>query len=146
MRSFSKISSNQLHSQTVRGRELNLLEKVHHTNHVSCFTCHYFYHIFSSSYKVLQLVGGGSVINGETPSSFLVMISGRSETLVLQLMVNSKHIEWIITHNLLIHIFIFIILFVSRLLPDDNNMSVNRWIYECMPLNLEQGQCCFMLF
>ena len=42
--------------------------------HVSGVTCHHiFFSFFSSSFfidKVLVLVGGGSVINGATPSSF----------------------------------------------------------------------------
>ena len=53
-----------------------------HVSHVTCHmsrvTCHFFLLLLLLSFsffldKVLELIGGGSVINGATPSSFLGM-------------------------------------------------------------------------
>ena len=50
------------------------------TCHMSRVTCHmsrvtyiyiFFYFLFFFLYKLVELVGGGSVINGATPSSYL---------------------------------------------------------------------------
>ena len=79
--SFVKISSSNLHSQTIRVRKLKFGEKVHlpppvtsHLSHVMCHVscvnvmCTY---LFIFYYKVLKLVGWGSVINMGTLSSIL---------------------------------------------------------------------------
>ena len=60
--SFCSESSRQYLSQTVRDGELNFLGNVH----PPCVTCHMSSIIFSF-YKVVDLVGGGSVINGAYP-------------------------------------------------------------------------------
>ena len=77
-----EISSVHLHSQTVRARKLKFLEKVHlsppvmcKVSHVMCHVSHVTSHVshfwFFFVYKEVELVGGGSVINGAYPSSFL---------------------------------------------------------------------------
>ena len=71
--SFVEISSEHLPYQAVRAKELNfenwfaspICQVSHVTCNVSCVTCHIY---FPS--KVMKLVGGGSVINRATPSSF----------------------------------------------------------------------------
>ena len=84
--SFVKISSTNLHSVTVRARELKFWEKVHfpppvicHVSHVTCHvsrvTCHMSHvrcHMifFFFFYKFVKFVDRGSEINGATPSSF----------------------------------------------------------------------------
>ena len=57
-------SSVHLHSQNVRARKLTFLEKVYLPQPVMCHVSHY---------KVIELGGGGSVINRAyaTPSSLL---------------------------------------------------------------------------
>ena len=78
------IPAHACNCQTVRARELKFWMKVHlpqpfmcHVSHVmchmSCVTCHLWrvtYLFFFLSDKVVKLVGGGSVINGATLSSF----------------------------------------------------------------------------
>ena len=70
-----EISSEYLHSQIVRARELKLLKKVY-LPHLSCVTCHVSnvaYHVIFllCFYRLMKLVDGGSVINGANQSSFL---------------------------------------------------------------------------
>ena len=92
--SLVETSSEHLHSQTVRARKLKFWEKINlllpvmcHmscvTCHVSCVMCHVSLvqcHMSCvtkrkekkekrKKYKVVKLVGEGSVINGDTPSS-----------------------------------------------------------------------------
>ena len=79
-RSFVKESSKHLYSQTVKARELTLLEKVHLPPHIKCklthVTCHMSHDkcnmsrvLYNNSffYKVGDLVGGGFVINEAYP-------------------------------------------------------------------------------
>ena len=98
--SFSLQSSKHHNSQTVRARDLKFWDNVHHplcvtchmsrvifhvspvTRHVPHVMCHQF---FSSSLfldKVVELVAGGSVINGATPSSLLRLNPEPISTLV----------------------------------------------------------------
>ena len=80
--SFVKISSEHLHSQTRRARELKFWKKVHlpptpsgvicHMSHVMCQVSHVMCHMcffLSSSFsdKGVNIVGGGSVISGAYP-------------------------------------------------------------------------------
>ena len=68
--SFCTESSRHCPCQTIRARELKFGENVHP---LSCVTCQvssvtfFFLLLFSSFYKVMELVGGGSVINGAYP-------------------------------------------------------------------------------
>ena len=70
-----EISSEHIHSQTIRARDLKFWEKVHLPppvmRHMSCVTCH----------KVVKLVGGGFVINGAT--CLVLDHSGYSSSLLL---------------------------------------------------------------
>ena len=77
---FVEISSEHLLSQTVSARELKILEKVHlpqtcHVSHVTCRVSHVTipFCLFLFPDRVEKLVGGGSVINWATPSSFLLL-------------------------------------------------------------------------
>ena len=70
---FSSRYSTNLHSQAVRARELNFFDNVHlpppgtcHMSHVTCHVSHVTFSYFFF-YKVVKLVGGGSVINGAYP-------------------------------------------------------------------------------
>ena len=76
--SFVKISSKHPHLETLRVRDLNFLENVHlppsvmcHVSHVMCHmsgvACHIHFFLLLFSDKMLELVGGGSVINGAYP-------------------------------------------------------------------------------
>ena len=78
--SCSSKSSKYHKSQTIRAREPTFWENVHPPHHVTCYISHvtcymscvmcpvsYIYIYFD---KVMKLIGGGSVINGPTPSSF----------------------------------------------------------------------------
>ena len=91
-----EISSEHLHSKTVRTREPKFWEKVHfppfvtchvssvicHMSYITChmswFTCHmsdfccFFLLLFLD--EVVKLVGWGSAINGATPSSFVCFL------------------------------------------------------------------------
>ena len=78
--SIGEISSEYLHSKTLRAREQNFSEKVHLPPCVMYHMSHGKYHIsyvtkkFKSFIQIffVKLFNGGSVINGDTPSSFLV--------------------------------------------------------------------------
>ena len=76
---FVEIYSKQHNSQAVRSRELTFGENVHlptcvkfHVSHVTCHvsrvTCHMSFFFFD---KIVELVHGGSVINGPSPSSLV---------------------------------------------------------------------------
>ena len=75
---FYSKSSNYHKSQTERARELKLWENVHTLQHVTCHMSHVTCHMscvtchkcFLCVEKVVKLIGGGSVINEPTPSSF----------------------------------------------------------------------------
>ena len=87
--SFVKISSNHLHSQTIRARELTVWEKVHLPSPVSCVTCQVSHVTCQLSYvtkfdKVVRLVGGGSVINRAHPILFLVLLFSQYTSLILK--------------------------------------------------------------
>ena len=70
--SFVEISSENLHSQTGSARERQFWEKVHLPPpvifHMSCVMCHSSHVIFLQS---VEMSGGGSVINGASPSNCL---------------------------------------------------------------------------
>ena len=74
--SFSSKSLNHLHHQTVIARDLNLWDNVHHSLCVTCLMPGDMCYVISIPLchvkkfdKVLELVGGESVINRATPSS-----------------------------------------------------------------------------
>ena len=111
--SFVEISSEHLHYQTVKARELQFWEKVHlpqpvlchmsrvtcHvspvTCHVSHVTCHYFSNLVFLLF-VVKLVGGlvwfgGSVINEATSSSFHIIQDTKLSLLVFSMIHYNFH-------------------------------------------------------
>ena len=82
--SFCSESSRHCPSQTVRARELKFWENVHtprcvssHVSRVTCHVSHVMCHMSQFCWgwgdKVVELVCGGSIINGASPSSFLLV-------------------------------------------------------------------------